>query len=101
MCLIGTRCSHALRAPDASAARSPCEAVRCRAGAELTKTKPGPGSAKRHEECRIAPGTRRRLPALCRNVGSRFPSQQQKTWEEIMTTPLTFPGREGRGSGLD
>jgi gluconolactonase len=42
-----------------------------------------------------------RLPALRRIPASRFPSQQQKPWEEIMTTPLTFPKPEGKGGGLD
>jgi hypothetical protein len=45
--------------PGRSAARSTCEAVRCRAGA-VTNAGAwyGPGSAERHEECRTASGTR-------------------------------------------
>src|ERR1700733_14670372 len=49
--------------PGRSAARSPCEAVRCRAGA-VTNSGAwyGPGSAERHEECRTASGTRWCMP---------------------------------------
>src|SRR3978361_770292 len=45
--------------PGRSAAHSTCGAVRCRAGAVTNSgIWYGPGSAKRHEECRIASGTR-------------------------------------------
>jgi hypothetical protein len=44
--------------PGRSAARSSCEAVRCRAGAVTSAgVWYGPGSAERHEECRTASGT--------------------------------------------
>src|ERR1043166_4192328 len=52
------------RAPDAAQRVALREAVRCRAGAPVTCApgNRGPGSAKRHEGCRIAPGTRDCLP---------------------------------------
>ena len=44
--------------PGRSAARSLCEAVRCRAGAVTERSaRDGPGSAERHEGCRTASGT--------------------------------------------
>src|SRR4051812_35744334 len=47
--------------PGRSAARSSCEAVRCRAGAVTNAgVWYGPGSAERHEECRTASGTRKK-----------------------------------------
>ena len=59
--------------PGRSAARSACEAVRCRAGAQLVFAN-GPGSAERHEECRTASGTRELHPranirASCATTG--------------------------------
>src|ERR1700712_163821 len=51
--------------PGRSAARSTCEAVRCRAGAVANAgVWYGPGSAERHEECRTASGTRLLNPRL-------------------------------------
>src|SRR5947209_1517452 len=52
--------------PGRSAARSSCEAVRCRAGAPVALLYRGPGSAKQREERCIAPGTRKLPP--CRPV---------------------------------
>src|ERR1700712_4559033 len=47
------------RAPDAAQRAVLHGVVRCRAGAVTNSgVWYGPGSAKRHEECRIAPGTR-------------------------------------------
>ena len=68
--------------PGRSAARSSCVAVRCRAGAVTnTSTRYGPGSAKRHEECRIAPGTRyfgqTPRPELC---ADRLRPQPSRYW---------------------
>src|ERR1700716_1494167 len=52
------KCCSEVSCPGRSAARSSCEAVRCRAGA-VTSVGAwyGPGSAGRHEECRTASGT--------------------------------------------
>ena len=99
--------------PGRSAARSPCEAVRCRAGAVTNAgVWYGPGSAKRHEECRIASGTRsfisrfpaRILPCL-RNLHLRIGRHQPdrgKTKETaiIHSEALHNAGRLTRGGGV-
>ena len=74
-----------LSCPGRSAARSTCEAVRCRAGA-VTNSGAwyGPGSAERHEECRTASGTRALLPQRQRDQAECAddhapPGEQRKT----------------------
>src|SRR5882672_7112687 len=60
--VVSWRRCEMIACPGRSAARSTCEAVRCRAGAVTNSgVWYGPGSAERHEGCRTASGTRERV----------------------------------------
>src|SRR4051812_36894467 len=71
--------------PGRSAARSTCEAVRCRAGAQLSSLNRGPGSAERHEECRIASGTRERGPSMPQTITRGIKAMIDEANAEIET----------------